>query len=67
VPAAAGTEPAAAPPPKPSALAPRHTGRRTYGAPIEPPILHRRHKQSRKRPPARPQQGTTERPGAPSR
>jgi hypothetical protein len=67
VPAAAGAEPATAAPKKPSALAPRHTGRRVYGAPIEPPILHRRHKRSHQRSPAKPEQVTSERPAAPSR
>ncbi|MGB6604985.1 MAG: hypothetical protein WBE65_11910 [Steroidobacteraceae bacterium] len=30
------------PPPKASSLAPHHTGRRVYGSPIEPQILHSR-------------------------
>jgi hypothetical protein len=31
--------------PKASSLAPHPTGRRVYGAPIQAPILHKRHKQ----------------------
>lgn len=30
--------------PKASSLAPQHTASRVYGAPIQPPILHKRHK-----------------------
>jgi hypothetical protein len=30
---------------KPSSLAPHPTAKRTFGAPVQPPILHKRHKQ----------------------
>ncbi|MGO9802498.1 MAG: hypothetical protein ACLPTM_06910 [Steroidobacteraceae bacterium] len=46
--AAAATAPPAladptTPPPKPSSLAPHHTAKRSFGAPIQPQILHKRH------------------------
>ncbi|MGH8265781.1 MAG: hypothetical protein ACRETG_03830 [Steroidobacteraceae bacterium] len=45
-PAYAATPPASRAPPKASSLAPHHTRRRVYGAPIQQPILHRRHKRA---------------------
>jgi len=33
---------------KPSSFAPRHSGKHVYGAPIQHPILHKRHKASHK-------------------
>ena len=33
---------------KPSSFAPHHSGKHVYGAPIQHPILHKRHKTSRK-------------------
>jgi hypothetical protein len=51
--AAAGTDSTDRKPPKPSSLAPHPTARRTFGAPIQPPILHKRHRQG-----ARAEEGT---------
>jgi hypothetical protein len=39
-------------PPKASSLAPHPTRQRTFGAPIQRPILHRRHKRAVKPAPA---------------
>jgi hypothetical protein len=36
------------PPPRPSSLAPHHTGGRSYGAPIQPRILNHVYRQPRK-------------------
>jgi hypothetical protein len=35
---------------KPSSFAPHHGGKHVYGAPIQQPILHKRHKTSRRTP-----------------
>ena len=32
--------------PKPSSFAPRPTAKRAFGAPIQPPIVHKRHKKA---------------------
>ena len=43
-------DPPSAKPPKASSFAPHHTGRRVYGSPIEPTILHsRKHKPATRR------------------
>ena len=41
--AVAGTDPTDSKPPKPSSLAPHPTAKRTFGAPIQPAIVHKRH------------------------
>jgi hypothetical protein len=51
--------------PKASSLAPQHTGSRVYGAPIQPPILHKRHKP--KHTPGVARDKAAQPPGAPAR
>jgi hypothetical protein len=45
--AVAGTDPSKPDPPKPSSFAPHHTTRRAFGAPIQTPILHKRHQRGK--------------------
>jgi hypothetical protein len=44
--AVAGTDSTDPKHPKPSSLAPHPTAKRAFGAPIQPPILHKRHKKA---------------------
>jgi hypothetical protein len=43
-PGAAGADPSDPKPAKPSSLAPHPTSKRSFGAPIQSPILHKHHK-----------------------
>jgi hypothetical protein len=44
--AVAGTDSTDPKPPKPTSLAPHPTTKRTFGALIQPPILHKRHRKA---------------------